>query len=232
MPIIVKDLIQGSDEWLQARVGMITMSNAKQLLTAGKGVTRTTYIIGVAAEKMTGVPAEKINVWDMERGNLLEPFARAAYEAYTDCEIEEVGLVYLDEDKRVSASPDGFRKGESHGLEIKCQAPKNHMKTIIESTNPKQFIAQIQGSMWVTGYDKWDYCSFCPEFKDAPLFVMTVKRDEEMIAKIKESALLAVTEVDEYVKQAKGYTSPEIDEICREAIELTDIMQNKEPEIY
>ena len=232
MPIIIEDMEQGSQEWLIARLGLITMSHAKDLLTGGSGVTRTNYIISVASEVISRVGAYQVSTWDMQRGNLLEPFAVQAYEAYTDSEVQRVGIVYLDEMKRISASPDGFRQGEKHGLEIKCQAPKNHMKTIIESTNPKQFMAQIQGSMWVTGYDKWDYCSFCPEFKTAPLFIKTIERDEAMISKIKESALQAVLEVDEYVKLAQGYTSPEIDLICAEAIELTDIMQNKEPGIY
>lgn len=232
MSIIEKNMEQGSEEWLLARIGVITMSNADKLLTGGKGVTRKTYINDVASELITGVPSEKINVWSMERGILLEPFARRAYEAYKDCEIDQIGIAYLDDKKRIGASPDGFRSGEKHGIEIKCQAPKNHMKTIIESKNPKQFMAQIQGSMWVTGFDKWDYCSFCPEFTSIPLFTMTIERDEEMIERIKDSALKAVNEVDEYVKLAQGYSSPEIDSICREAIELTDIMQNKEPGIY
>lgn len=223
---------QGSEEWLLARLGCITMSNADKLLTEGKGVTRNTYIIGVASELITGVPSDRINVWDMERGSLLEPFARQAYEAYKNCQVQQVGLVYLNEKKRISASPDGFIVNQNHGLEIKCQAPKNHMKTIIEAKNPKKFMPQIQGSMWVTGYDKWDYCSFCPEFKAQPLFVMTVERDDKMIAAIEKSALKAVTEVDEYVKQAQGSTSPELFTICQQAIELTDIMQNKEPEIF
>lgn len=233
--IVLDALEQGSPEWLAARIGCITMSNAKLLLTGGKGVTRDSYIMSVASEVMTGVPAERINTWDMERGTLLEPYAADAYEAMTGFNLRKVGLGYLNSDKRISASPDGLKMANGvviGGVEIKCQAPKNHMKTILSAKSPDQFKAQKQGNMWVFGVEEWDYCSFCPEFKAQPLVIIPAARDNEMIARIEESALKAVKEVDEYVRLAGlGHINDRIIDICAEAVELIDIMQNKEPEI-
>lgn len=230
MTIILDHMVQGTPEWLEARVGCVTMSNAKKLLTGGKGLTRTSYIIEVASELASGVLAEKINTWDMTRGTMLEPFAAAAYEATTGLKARHVGLGYLDENRRIAASPDGLT--EAGGYEIKCQAPKNHMRTIVEAKNPKQFTAQMQGCMWIFGVDSWDYCSFCPEFEALPLFILTVKRDEEMIKKISDAAHLAVEEIDEYVRHANdGVVSQQVADICDNAIELIDVMTNKEVEI-
>jgi len=230
MTVILDHIEQGTDEWYQARLGRITMSNADKLLTGGKGVTRTSYIIDVASEIVSGLPSEKVNTWDMARGTLLEPFAREAYEAQTGLSVKQVGLGYLDENRRISASPDGLTI--DGGMEIKCQGAKAHLRTIIDAKNPTKFTPQIQGSIWVFDTDTWDYCSFCPEFKTMPLFVMRVKRDEEIIKQIQDSALKAVFEVDEYVKLARTEPNESINQICHRAIELIDIMQNKEVEIY
>lgn len=230
MTVILEHIEQGSDEWFAARTGCVTMSNADKLLTGGKGVTRQNYIIDVASEIISGMPSEQVNTWAMTRGTLLEPFARQAYEAHTGLTVKQVGLGYLNEDRRISASPDGLTI--EGGMEIKCQGAKAHLRTIIDAKNPKKFTPQIQGSMWVFEVDTWDYCSFCPEFKAMPLFVMRVNRDEEIIKQIQDSALKAVFEIDEYVKLAQGEQNETVNKICMEAIELIDIMQNKEVEIY
>jgi len=230
MPVILDKMEQGSIEWKLARMGCVTMSKAKALITGGKGKTRETYILEVASELISGVLSESINTWDMARGTMLEPYAAAAYKEITGLDIKHIGLGYLDEDRRIAASPDGLTI--NGGVEIKCQAPKNHLRTIIEAKNPKQFEAQIQGCMWVLGVDTWDYCSFCPEFKNQPLFIMTMKRDEEIIKTISEAAFSAVEEIDNYVRLAGiGDVSARVSEICDEANELIDIMQNKDVEI-
>jgi hypothetical protein len=234
MTIILEHMEQGSEEWLNARVGCITMSNAKKLISKGRGdapsATRATYIAEVASEKVSGVLADRINTWDIIRGNTLEPFARDAYKAITGLDVKEIGLGYLDENRRIAASPDGLTA--NGGVEIKCQAPKNHMKTIMEAKNPKQFEAQMQGCMWVFGTDTWDYCSFCPEFANKPLVIITAHRNEEMVKQIEEAAHSAVEEVDEYIKAAgDGQVSSLVTNLCLEAIELMDILQNKEVEI-
>ena len=234
-PVILEHMEQGSDEWIKARMGCITMSNAAILLIKGRtknapSATRQTYIAQVASEVISGIPADRVNTWDIIRGNLLEPFARKAYEIQTGIPVKQIGLGYLNTEKRIAASPDGLT--EFGGVEIKCQHPKNHMKTILEAQNPAKFEAQMQGCMWVFGVDRWDYCSFCPEFDNQPLFVLRRRRDEEMIKRIEEQALSAVEEVDNYIDLAtSGDQNPQMRPLLNEALELIEIMQDKEPEI-
>jgi len=235
MTIILEQMEQGSEEWLNARIGCVTMSRAKDLLSKGQGnnpsKTKETYILSVASELLTGTPAAKINAWDMARGTLLEPYALSAYKAATGEDVRTVGLGYLDDNKRIAASPDAL--GRIKGVEIKCQAPKNHLETIIGQENPKQFEAQMQGGMWIFDMGEWDYVSFCPEFKEKPLVIIPMKRNEEMIKQIEIESHLAVEKVDEYVRLAsQGDFGDKLAAICEEALEMIDIVQNKEVEIY
>lgn len=236
-PLILTSMEQGSLEWLMARIGRVTASNMHKLLRGGEGKTRDSYLLEVASEKVTGVPSEKVNTWDMVRGNTLEPYAIQAYEAVTGLKVKRVGLIYLNKDKRVAASPDGLTMYDERlirymgGVELKCPNPKNHAKTIIEGKSPKKYDAQLQGSMWVSGALNWDFVSFCPEFKQRPLFMVTAKRDEAMIDKIRAATEAAIIKIDEYVQQ---FMSDPVDErlskILSEASQMVEML--KEPEIY
>ena len=227
--VILESMLQGSDEWKDARRGRITMSKAKALTTGGKGLTRTSYLIDVASEIITGVTAETFKSWKMERGNILEPFARDAYKAHTGNEISQVGLGYLNKERRISGSPDGL--GVNLGMEIKCQDPKKHLATIINGFEPKEFDPQIQGSMWIFEKECWEYVSFCPEFPEQPIFIHRVYRDEEMIKRIEESALKGVEEIDDFVKRGRfSTTNKQIAEICEAALETIEALSYNEPE--
>lgn len=232
--VILESMLQGSNEWKEARRGRITMSHAKDLITKPRkkgevSQTRLTYLINVASEIITGVTAETFKSWKMERGNILEPFARDAYKAHTGNEISQVGLGYLNKDRRISGSPDGL--GVNLGMEIKCQDPKKHLATILNGFEPKEFDPQIQGSMWIFEKECWEYVSFCPEFPEQPIFIHRVYRDEEMIKRIEESALKGVEEIDDFVKRGRfSTTNKQIAKICEDALETIEALSYNEPE--
>jgi hypothetical protein len=150
----------------------------------------------------------------MERGNELEAFARDAYMTETGTTLGEVGLGFLDDNLRISASPDGLT-GLTNlgGVEIKCPNPKAHMATIQAMSAPKAYLPQCNGNMWVFGCESWDLVSFCPEFEARPLVIIRVKRDEEMIKKISESAHRGVQEIDAMIKIAEDYQYTNPDEL-------------------
>ncbi len=234
--VIIEHMPQGSPQWLEARRGCITMSHAKDLITKGRkkgepSQTRLSYLISVASEIITGVSADTFKSWEMEKGNLLEPQAREAYMELTGYDIQEVGLGYLNSERRISGSPDGL--GIDRGMEVKCQQPKNHLKTIVNGFDPKEFRPQMQGNMWVFDKKYWDYVSWCPEFKDQPIFIYTVERDEEMIAEIRESALKGIKEIDAFVEKGLFKTSNDkIESIRQFSLEMIETFKNVEPEIF
>jgi len=236
MTIILEHLEQGSQEWKDAKAGNASMSRANDLLTKGQSgkpsKTRETYVLELAAEVLTGNLSESVNTYDMRRGTLLEPYAFEAYSAQTGAEARNIGLGYLDDMKRILASPDGLGLAVDRGLEIKCPGIKKHMRTIHEGVTPKDNMNQCQGGMWIFGVDKWDFVSFCPEFTEAPLFIATAYRDDKLIARLSDSAHLAIQEADEIARKARMVVSHDLRKTCAKALMAIDEMNNVEPEIY
>jgi len=235
MTIILEKMIQGEKEWHDARRGCITMSRSRALTTNGKGgapsKTRESYILDVVAEQASGITSLKLNSDDVQRGNLLESDGLAAYELETGHKVKTVGLGYLDERRTISASPDGLIEAIKRGLEIKCPAPKQHLRYILAGGIHKDHNPQVQGGMWVFGFDSWDFISYCPQYTPMPLVIYTVKRDEEMIRKISESAELAVKEVKEFLSLSKAEVSESLQKICDISLEKIDLIFGDSEEI-
>lgn len=178
--MIILDCNQMSPEWFAARVGIPSASKfAKVCTPTGKPSTSATaYRRELLAEWVTGENASiKQSEW-MLRGIELEPEARDFYCFETGQEMQEVGLVYKDDKHLVSCSPDGLT--DDGGLEIKCPAPGTHIAYLLDNKLPTCYIPQVQGSMWVTGREWWDFVSYHPDID--PL-IIRVTRDETWMAK-------------------------------------------------
>ena len=113
----------------------------------------------------------------MERGNQLEPLARSAYEFITGNSVQQVGGVYLDENREVMVSPDGLIPELKKGLEIKCPKMSTHIRYLLEGGLPSEYVIQVQANLWVTGYKTWDFVSYCPEYQKQTLYLFTVERN-------------------------------------------------------
>ena len=142
------------------------------------------YAYELAAEILTGEPAEGADTRAMREGTKREPLARMAYEIRTGDIVSEVGFLLHPVLPYVGASPDGLIFPKRKGLEIKSPGPVKHLKTLMYGM-PQEHRFQVQCNLWVTGFDTWDFVSFHPLFK-APhnLFIQTIERDELMIAQM------------------------------------------------
>lgn len=185
--MIINNCEQGTEEWFMARLGIPTSSNFSKIITpTGKLSTQSLgYQDQLMAEFILGVPSEGYVNSDMETGSEREPEARILYEAITGNEVSQVGLVYRDNSKTISCSPDGLI-GDYKGIEIKCPKLSTQIRRVRENVLPTEYITQVQGSMWITGFKEWDFFSYHPQYK--PL-LLTIKRDEEYINQL-EIALL------------------------------------------
>lgn len=166
---------QGSDEWFQAKIGVASSSSFDRIVTAsGKPSSQADdYLYELVAEYVTGEKKYiKPSYW-MERGTDMEPQARAMYELIQGVIVEQVGFVYRNGQKLIGCSPDGFASSIK-GLEIKCPAPLNHISYLLQGVCPKQYLPQVQGSMWITGLEKWDFMSFHPDYDS---LIVTIDRD-------------------------------------------------------
>ena len=98
--MIHKDIIQGSDEWLLARCGLVTASRVSDvvaMLKSGKpGASRATYMGQLIAERLSGEPASSFSSAAMVWGAETEPMARGAYEWVTGFSVEEAGFICIE----------------------------------------------------------------------------------------------------------------------------------------
>lgn len=181
--LITLDCEQGSEEWLQARLGIPTATGFENIVTATgkKSSAQIKYMAELIEESIIGLQDESFKSRFMERGNQLEPLARSAYEFITGNAVTQVGGVYLDENKEVMVSPDGLIPELKKGLEIKCPKMSTHIRYLLEGCVPSEYIIQVQANLWVTGYDTWDFVSYCPEYQKQPLYIFTAHRDQALM---------------------------------------------------
>jgi len=171
---------QGSQEWLDLRLGKITASMFSAVIS--KGATRKTYMVKLAAEKLTGISQDGFSNKAMEWGTEHEDMARANYELETFNDVNEVGFVQVNE--WVGVSPDGL-VGEDGLIEIKCPNSNTHIDTVLGGKMPTKHKPQVQGQLWATNRKWCDFVSFDPRMPSKQLFIVRVERDEEYIAMLK-----------------------------------------------
>ena len=197
--MIVSTTEQGTDEWLSERAGKVTASCFGNILTGTgkKSTKRRGYLLTLAGEILAGKPETTFKSEWMQRGNDLEDSSRTTYEFITGNTVEQVGMVYLNEEKAVSCSPDGLI-GDNGGYETKCPKMSTHVDYLLHGKCPTQYIPQVQGCLWVTGREWWDFMSFHPDLK--PLIVR-VERDEKYISLLEELVEEFVAELKATVKK-------------------------------
>ena len=191
--IIVDDVEQGTDAWLQLKAGRPGASSFDKIITM-KGEpskTRTDYIYELAAERIVGRQVDNYSNAAMLRGTAMEPEGRALFEFITGLELRQVGLVYRDEDRRVLCSPDGLLPDA--GFEQKNPLAKTHAKYLLNGKLPSEYFQQVQGSMWVCGFDRWYFQSCYPGM---PPLILEVKRDDKWIAKLETLMAEFLDELD------------------------------------
>jgi putative exonuclease len=181
--LITLDCKQGSEEWLKARLGIPTATGFENIVTATgkKSSGQIKYMAELIEESILGLQDNTFRSNFMERGNQLEPLARSAYEFITGNDVIQVGGVYLDEHKEVMVSPDGLIPELKKGLELKCPKMSTHIRYLLEGGVPAEYIVQVQANLWVTGYDTWDFVSYCPEYQKQTIYLYTAKRDEVLM---------------------------------------------------
>ena len=178
-----KELKQGSPEWLAARVGKISGSKVKEIMSPrGLGKTGHTYALKILAERLIGEPEEIPITHAMQWGIDHEDEAREIYESFTGNVVEEIGGWELGD---LWGSPDGL-VGDDGIIEIKCPQPKKHLENLIAKT-PDFYMAQLQFNMFVSGRRWVDFITYNPMFgNDTAMKITRVEYDQEYCEKMVE----------------------------------------------
>ncbi|NKX16239.1 lambda exonuclease family protein [Brucella pseudogrignonensis] len=170
----VFDMDQGGDEWFQARLGIPTASKFATVMAKGEGKTRSEYMRKLAGEIITGEVTESFSNSHTERGKEMEDEARQTYAFINSVEPELVGFIRNGEK---GASPDSLI-GVIGGLEIKTALPHIQIDRLERNRLPPEHKAQVQGNLWISDREWWDFVSYWPRL---PMLCVRVFRDEDYI---------------------------------------------------
>lgn len=168
--------VQGSYEWLMERLGHVTTSKFETVLKepkkikdkkAGKlAAVAQTYLDQLMAEHITQEPSEEIHSKYLRWGEEWEPRAREAYEAAFNVVVKQVGFVRHPTELLIGGSPDGMI-GDVGTMEIKCPMTKvPHLEILRSHSIPEEYVAQVQGILWVTKRQWCDFVSYQPRFPE------------------------------------------------------------------
>lgn len=157
---------QGTDEWHSLRCGVLTASQVSDIVTptlklAANDKTRA-LANKIAIQRITGIAEETFTTEKMLRGHIDEEVARDLYSKKYG-QVDEVGFVTNDRFPMFGYSPDGL-VGSDGLIEVKSRDPHLHLATITAFERgdgiPKEYTAQVQSGLLVSGRQWLDFLSF------------------------------------------------------------------------
>lgn len=174
---VYEELEQGSDDWLEARRGLITASELNLILTptlkvANNEKTRA-HAYELAAQRLSGYTEPQWIGDNMLRGWADEIKARDRYSEEIAPVVEVGGMCRDFGTFKLWASPDGLI-GDNEGLEVKSRIQKHHLATIASNEVPQEHMLQVQANLLVSGRSVWNYVSYCGGW---PMWIIRVEPD-------------------------------------------------------
>lgn len=185
---IYENLEQGTEEWLEARRGILTASVIGKLITTktikpASNETARGLMRELVAERITGHIEPVYISDDMEYGSFIEPIVRDLYSRH-HAPVEEVGFMTREiNGNLLGYSPDGL-VGEDGLIEIKSRRQHIQLRAFLNNEVPTANMAQIQAGLLVSGREWCDYISYCGGM---PLFVRRVLPDQRWFEALTEA---------------------------------------------
>jgi predicted phage-related endonuclease len=208
MPTLLK-AEQRTPEWFAGRLGKASGSRFNDIMArtkSGYSASRKNYAAELVAQRLTGEILEHFTTAAMQFGIDNEELARLEYTLDTGHDVEETGF-WMHDILPAGASPDGLVNKDGL-LEIKVPNTATHIETLRRKEVPRQYVAQVQGQLWITERDWCDFVSYDPRLpENARKIVIRVERDDRYIAELSqevEEFLVEVEEEYQFVKNYKG----------------------------
>ena len=208
-----KDLVQGSEEWLAARCGLLTASEMHLIVTptlkAASNDKERTHLYELLAQRITGYVEPQYISDDMLRGMDEEITALDLYSKHHS-KIDRVGFITNDKwGFTIGYSPDAV-VGKSGLVECKSRRQKYQIQTIVDGVVPPEYMIQIQTGLLVSEREWLDFISYSGGL---PMFAMRcypMPEYQDAIVKAATAfeARLAIN-LETYMKASQDYIPTE-----------------------
>jgi len=194
------DILQGSDEWLQLRCGILTASEMKLIITPTLKIASNDkergHLYELLSQRITKYVEPHYVSDDMLRGHEDEIKAREKYHNEVS-PVTNCGFITNDEwGFTVGYSPDGLVDDDNGLIEAKSRRQKYQVQTIIEhhltGEIPADYMMQCQAGMMVAKRDWVDLISYCGGM---PMRVMRVRPDVQIQAAILDASNMFETRI-------------------------------------
>lgn len=198
-------MIQGSDEWLQARLGKVTASRVIDIIPSVKtgkyNASRKNYMAEKVIEILTEKPIDNFVSTAMEWGTETEPLARSAYEAETGNMVEEVGFINHPTIKNFGASSDGVIDKDLI-LEIKCPNTAQHINLLTGGKIKRDYIYQMESEMMCCDAKQCHFVDYDPRLPDNLSYILfAFTYDPDRRKEIESEVNKFNAELDEMLKK-------------------------------
>lgn len=201
------ELIQGSDEWLAARCGMLTASEMKLIITPAKlqyasNDKERAHLYDLLAQRITKYTEPAYISDDMLRGLNDELDAKRYYEEHYG-KVQDMGFITNDKwGFTLGYSPDGL-VGDDGLIEVKSRRQKYQVETILAGKMPDEYLIQVQTGLLISERKWCDFISFCGGM---PMLTLRIEADIDVQQKIFEAALVFDKKIDAAHSQYQAET--------------------------
>jgi len=197
-----ENVLQGSEEWIAMRCGILTASEMKNIITPAKlqyasNDKERSHVYELLAQRITGYVEPQYISDDMMRGLRDELDAKLAY-AKNYAQTNDVGFITNDKfGFKIGYSPDAL-VGDDGQIECKSRRQKYQIETILADDMPADYMIQVQTGLLVSER-KW--CDFISYSGGLPMMVKRVYPDPAVHAAIAAAATLFETKVSDLFKK-------------------------------
>ena len=204
-----EQLLHDHPELDKRRLGKATASEFNKIISKGRNgqetAARRNYRIQLTLERLTGKTPSRFTNAYTDWGHETEELAVVEFMLrHPELDVQKCGFIEHDF-LAAGASPDRLIS-EDGNLEVKCFNSANHYEALVTGELPREYVAQVQGQMWV---DHRQYCKavlFDPDFpQEAQLIELHVERDEKYIDNLMVEVANFLEEVDKQVEVIKNY---------------------------
>lgn len=200
--IDIRTVEQGSSEWLDLRLGVVTASEVSKIMPKARNKnlgdfdswdkTKQSYLLSLVAEVITGKPKDEVKAKILQWGKDNEQGARASFEMINDVYVENAPIIFKDENLRCASSPDGICSN-GYGLELKCPFDSSVFVRFVlggfEGVKA-EYEHQVQFSMYCSDLDHWYFSNYdprvSPNLASGNVHTVIFERDESLMSQYDE----------------------------------------------